>query len=56
MNIYPYFVQTKNTKLIELLTLLGFKGFPVKGTDFVSFDRTKKLNSVLKLSVEIFNI
>ncbi len=55
MNIYPYFIETKNTKLVELLLILGFKGYQVKGTDYTSFDRSEKFNKVLVLLLQIMN-
>jgi hypothetical protein len=55
MNVYPYFIETKNIKLIELLSTVGFKGYPVKGTDYTSFDRSEKFNKVLVLLLQIMN-
>jgi hypothetical protein len=56
MNIYPSFIETKNKKIVDLLTLLEFKGYPVKGTDFTSFNRTKRFNKVYKLLTNILSI
>ncbi len=56
MQEYEKFVQINNKHIIQFLRYLKFKGYPVKGTDFISFDRTKRFNKVYKLLSNILNI
>jgi hypothetical protein len=53
MQEYEKFVQIRNEHIINFLKYLKFKGYPVRGTNFTSFDRSKRFDKVYKLLIHI---